>query len=209
VIMKAIDTGRNLCDSLGFKDCELVINEWHYLGKYSWSGLRSSDSEVRRKVWSGPASHNGIDSSCFNLTVLSKFQSSKLDQGFYYGCRNVGAWGFMDDGRSIYKVYHGLKMFGDFLKTYSTMCASTSAGGVTVLAAKSADGSKKGLIVTDYRSGAREIEVEVKGIPQGTVPSAWVHDYTRDFADVPVRFSDGKLVLDKVDSESAAFLVTF
>ena len=209
VIFNAIRTGRKICDDFGFKDCELVINEWHYLGSYSWSGLRSADPAVRSKVWSGPASHNGIDSSCFNLTVLSGFQTSSLDQGFYYGCRNTGAWGFMDEGRNIYKVYHGLKMFGDFLKSYSTMCEATGSDGITVLAAKSGDGGRRGFIVTDYRSKAKRIEVEVKGVPSDAKPTAWVHDYTRDFASVPVQFADGKVVLDKVDSKSAAFLVEF
>ncbi len=209
IILKSIRTGRKLCDDMGFKDCQLVINEWHYLGKYSWSGLRSPDPAVRSKVWDGPASHNGIDSSCFNLTVLSGFQSSKLDLGFYYGCRNTGAWGFMDEGRNLYKVYYGLKLFGDFLKTYSTMCASSSQGGLTVLAAKSGDGAQKGLLVTDYRSRANEIEVEVKGVPADAKVTAWVHDYTRNFESVPVSFVDGKLILKKADANSAAFWVKF
>ena len=208
-IMKAIDTGRKLCDKIGFKDCELVINEWHYLGSYSWSGLRSADPETRAKVWSGPASHNGIDSSCFNLSVLSGMQYSKLDLGFYYGCRNIGAWGFMDEGRNLYKVYYGLKMFGDFLKSYSTLCEVSGPDGITAIAAKSADGVRKGFIVTDYRSKAGKIEVEVKGVPADAKAKAWVHDGTRNFASVPVQFVDGKVTLDKADSNSAAFLVEF
>ena len=209
VIFKAIRTGRKLCDDMGFKDCQLVINEWHYLGTYSWSGLRSSDPAVRSKVWSGPASHNGIDSSCFNLAVLSGFQSSKLDLGFYYGCRHSGAWGFMDEGRNLYKVYYGLKLFGDFLKSYSTMCASSSQDGFTVLAAKSGDGAHKGLLVTDYRSRANEIAIEVKGVPADAKVTAWVHDYTRNFERVPVSFANGKLLIKKVDANSAAFWVEF
>ena len=209
VIFKAIRTGRKLCDDMGFKDCQLVINEWHYLGTYSWSGLRSSDPAVRSKVWSGPASHNGIDSSCFNLAVLSGFQSSKLDLGFYYGCRHSGAWGFMDEGRNLYKVYYGLKLFGDFLKSYSTMCAASSQDGFTVLAAKSGDGAHKGLLVTDYRSRANEIAIEVKGVPADAKVTAWVHDYTRNFERVPVSFANGKLLIKKVDANSAAFWVEF
>jgi len=209
IIFKAISTGRKLCDDLGFKDCKLVINEWHYFGNYRWSELRSADPEVRSKVWSGPGSHNGIDSSCFNLTVLSRFQSSKLDQGFYYGCRHSGSWGFMDEGRNLYKVYYGLKLFGDFLKSYSTMCASSSQDGLTVLAAKSGDGKQKGLLVTDYRSHANEIEVEVKGVPADAKVTAWVHDYTRNLESVPVLFANGKLFIKKADANSAAFWVKF
>ena len=115
----------------------------------------------------------------------------------------------MDEGRNLYKVYYGLKLFGDFLKTYSTMCASSSQGGLTVLAAKSGDGAQKGLLVTDYRSRANEIEVEVKGVPADAKVTAWVHDYTRNFESVPVSFVDGKLILKKADANSAAFWVKF
>ena len=50
VIMRAIDEGRRLCDSYGFTDCELIINEWHFFGEYTWGELRSSDPAVLRRV---------------------------------------------------------------------------------------------------------------------------------------------------------------
>ena len=208
-IMRAIDAGRRLCDGFGFKDCELIINEWHFFGEYDWGELRSPDPKVQRRVWSGPASHNGIDSSCFNLTMLSKFQTSKLDQAYYYGCRNTGSWGYMDDKKNKYKVYYGLKMFGDFVKTLSVICETSADDGVTVLAAKTENGHRKGFIVTDYRSGADEIHVDVKGIPPGSEVWAWVHDNERDFERIPLRMIGNRLVLKKADSNSAAFSVWF
>ena len=65
-----------LRDELGFKDCELIIDEWHYLPPKGWAGIRSADPDGQKEVWSGPTSHNGIDSSCFNLTVLSQMQTT-------------------------------------------------------------------------------------------------------------------------------------
>ena len=210
LIMNAIETGRKLCDGFGFTDCELIINEWHFLGDYSWAKLRSTDPEVLRKVWSGPASHNGIDSSCFNLTMLAKFQTSKLDQAYYYGCRPVGAWGYMDEFKRKYKVYYGLKMFGDFVKSFQTICESSADGnGITALAARSADGSRKGVLVVDYCGRAGEISLDVKGVAPDSEGEALVHDYTRDFERFPVRLSGGRLTLKKADAESAAFFVTF
>ena len=208
VVMKAIEKGRALCDSFGFRDCGLVVNEWHFFGEYTWGELRSNDPEVLRRVWSGPASHNGIDSSCFNLTLLSRFQTSKLDQAYYYGCRNIGAWGYKDEFKRKYKVYYGLKMFGDFIKAYPVMCqASPSADGITTLACRSADGRRKGILVTDYRAGAQEIAVDVKGAPDGEV-KVLVHDYTHDLSSVPGRIESGRIVLKKTDTHSAAFVVS-
>lgn len=80
-----------------------------------------------------------LHSSCFNLTLLSKFQTSKLDQAYYYGCSHVGAWGYKDEIGEKYKSYDGLRLFGDIVREYSAVCAAGGAGGVTVFAAKSAD----------------------------------------------------------------------
>jgi len=213
---RAIAKGRALCDAYGFAKCELVINEWHYFSSsdYDWAKLRSPDPEVIRRVWSGPRSHNGIDSSCFNLACLSLFQTSKLDQGYYYGCRNTGAWGYMDEQKRKYKVWYGLRLFGDFVRAYTRLCAATGDNPakepvVTVLAGRSADGKRLGLLVTDYRVRTKELVVDVAGVPAGAKVSARVHDYTRDLAPADVTFADGKLTLRKPDEESAAFLVTF
>ena len=208
-VMLAIDSKRKLCDDYGFKDCELIINEWHYMGA-GFKELRSNDPAVRRRVWEGPNGHNEIDSSCFNLTLLSKFQFSKLDQSYYYGCRHTGAWGFMDENRGKYKVYYGLKMFGDFVKRHQAICEAKADSGLTVIAAKSdKDIYKKGIIVTDYRAGTTEIIVDVKGVPSWHVPRVFLHDHTHDMEPLPLRFIDGKLTLKKPDTNSAAFLILF
>lgn len=208
VIMNAIDKGRALCDKYGFKDCELIINEWHFMGPGGFGALRSLDPEVRLKVWSGPTSHNGIDSSCFNLSLLSKFQTSKLDQAYYYGCRHTGAWGYKES-YSKYKVYYGLKMFGDFIKALPVICDSTSNGTVTILACKSENGSKKGFIVSDYLGDSSEITIEVKGVPQDAEALVWAHDNERNLELIRVPFVNGLLTLKKSSAGSAAFSVWF
>ena len=209
IIMDAIDTGRKLCDSYGFTDCELIISEWHFMG-YGFKMLRSTDPEVVRKVWFGPASHNGIDSSCFNLTMLAKFQTSKLDQAYYYGCRHTSNWGYMDELKRKYKIYYGMRMFGDFVKDHQRICASASdTDGITVFAAKSEDGARRSVLVVDYRAGTREIAVDVKGVAPDCPVRAWLHDFTHDCEPVPARLAGGRLVLEKPDANSAAFLVTF
>ena len=206
-VLASIERARTICDDEGFPKCELVLNEWHYLN-VSWGDLRSRDPKVYGKVWSGPASHNGIDSSCFNLALLSKFQTSKLDQAFYYGCRNDGSWGYKSADGEKYKVYYGLKLFGDFLRDFPVMCASSSdVKGVAVLSAKSADGASKAVLVTDYRSGLRELSVEISGVAPDAECEVTVHDFGRDLEVVKAKLEGGRLVLPKRDAFSAAFLV--
>jgi len=204
------ERARAICDEFGFGKCELILDEWHFFGEYEWSELRSADPATLCRVWSGPGSHNGIDSSCFNLAALSRFQTSVLDQAFYYGCNPKGSWGYMDEFRRKYKVFYGLKMFGDFVKQFSTLYASQGTDAVTVLPAKSADGTFYGALVTDYRSGEKEIDLEVKGLPTDiSRVVAWTHDATRDCQRIFVRLTDGHVRLVKPDASSAAFLLHF
>ena len=207
-LLASVDRARKICDEAGFPKCELIVNEWHYLNA-PWSQLRSADPKVKASVWTGPAAHNGIDSSCFSLTLLSKFQTSKLDQAYYYGCSHTGSWGYKNEAGDKYKVYYGLKMFGDLVRGYPVMCASGGADGVTVLAAKSEDGSRRAILVTDYRSGLRELVVDVAGVAPGAECDVTVHDYTRDIESAKLRLDGGRLVLPKRDANSAAFLVEF
>ena len=207
-VLASVELARRFCDEAGVPKCELVLNEWHYKN-VGWGELRSADPKIRARSWSGPAAHNGIDSSCFNLTLLSKFQTSKLDQAYYYGCSHTGEWGYKDGIGEKYKVYYGLRLFGDIVKEYPVICASGGAGGVTVLAVKSADGSRKAMLVTDYRSRLREIAVDVSGVAPDAECDVLVHDHERDMEPGRARLSGGRLVLQKRDSNSAAFFVKF
>ena len=112
---------------------------------------RCSDPKVKQRIWSGPRSHNGIHSACFTLATLANLQRSKLSQAYYYGCRHTGSWGFKNELQEKYKVFYALKLFGDLVKKYPVMCASTSEGPYTTLAVKSADGAKKALLAAYHR----------------------------------------------------------
>lgn len=206
-IMDHAEKMRKLCDSYGFKDCELIINEWHYLGPYGWNGLRNNDPRTLERVWSGPGSHNGIDSSCFSLSVFAQLQTSKYDQAYFYGCRHTGAWGYMDAHKRKYKIWHALKLYGTIMKECDRLCASTREGTVTTLATKTADGRQGWLLVADYNGKGDTIEVDVKGVKG--VASATLLDHKRNNAPVEVSFENGKLTLKKQLKGSAAFLVKF
>ena len=207
VIIGRADIARKLCDSFGFTDCELIINEWHYLGSYGWKGLRSTDSDVLKKVWESPVSHNGIDSSCFTLSTLTQLQTSNYDQAYFYGCRHIGAWGYMDEFRRYYKIWYALNIFGSVMKDCSVLCSSTDNDTVSTLAAKSTDGKTGYLLVSDYRGKGEKVAIEVKGV--GSVLSATILDHERNNAPLDVSLEGGRLILNKKLSGSTAFLVKF
>ena len=206
----AAAAARELCDSYGFKKCELILNEWHYI--LTWDGVHGSNSTpamVKRAV-DGPTGHNNIDSAAFTLTALAKIQSSKLDQAYFYGCSHQGNWGYMDQYKQFNKNWYACKLFGEIVKDFPKMCASaSSAPTVTTLAVKSADGKKSGLLVVDYRGTDQVLTIDVKGVAKAKYVSAVVLDYTRDNFPCDVGWRDGRLTLVKPDKNSAAFFITF
>ena len=206
-LIEQAEAARRICDEYGFTDCELVNDEWHFLGEGGFAALRSGDPAVQERVWSGPRSHNGIDSSCFALSVLSRLQTSKYSQAFYYGCRHTGAWGYMDDFGNKYKVWHALKAFGQLMAECATLCESTHEGTVATFAAKSTDGKTGWLLVSDYGGTAKEIIVDVRNA--GTPVSAAILDHERDFAPARMKLDGNCLTLTKELAGSAAFLVKF
>ena len=186
------------------------LNEWHYL--LTWDGIHGNNStpEAVKKAHQGPSGHNNIDSACFTLASLVKFQTSKLDQAYYYGCGPSGNWGYLDGYRQPNKNWHACRIFGDLVKNYSAMYA-TSAGPATAsaLALKSKDGKKAALLIVDYRGKEQTLTVDVKGLDGAKNVSAIMLDYTHNATPFSADWRNGTLTLAKPDKNSAAFLVTF
>ena len=206
----AAEKARKLCDSFGFTKTELIINEWHYI--LSWDGIhgRNSTPAMVKRALDGPTGHNQIDSAAFTLTSLVKFQSSALDQAYWYGCSHGGNWGYMDEYKQFNKNYYALKMFGDLVRDYGSIRASRPAKDtVSTLAVKSKDGKRLGLLVVDYRGTGQVLELDVLGAEKAKHVSAVVLDHTRDSFPTDVSWRNGRLTLVKPDKNSSAWFVTF
>ena len=206
-VLEAVGKARRLCDEMGFPKCELILNEWHWK-TCSWGRLFSPDPAEKRRVRSGPNGFNGIDSSCFTLELLSRLQTSAMDQAYYYGCRHTGDFGFKDECGEKHKVFYALKLFGDIVRRYTTVCGCETKGPVTAFAVKGAAG-KKALLVVDRGGEDRRIEVEVRGAAADSKVRCTLLDYTHDLAPHDAVFSGGRLTLARPDAFSAAFLVEF
>ena len=85
-MMNMADEADKICKEEGFPNLEFIINEWHFLRKTGWNG---KDAKCR-----APDNANDINSACYSLTVLSRLQTSRYDQAYFYGCGFHGTWGF-------------------------------------------------------------------------------------------------------------------
>ncbi len=209
-MVRTSDEARKLCDEFGFTKCELILNEWHYI--LTWDGIhgRNSTPAMVKRALDGPTGHNNIDSACFTLSSLIKFQTSKLDQAYFYGCSHGGNWGYMDEYKQPNKNWFACRLFGGIVKDYPDMFESSSAQEtVSTLAVKSADGKKAALLLSDYRGTEQVLTVDVKGMAAAKYVSATVLDHTRDAFPCSVEWRNGTLTLLKPDKNSAAFLIVF
>ena len=193
-----------MCKEEGFDGLEFIINEWHFVSKAGWG--RKAKTKTR-----APDNMNDINSACYSLSVLSRLQTSRYDQAYFYGCSFTGDFGFFNyETLELNKNFYAMKTFGEIKKHSADICASASTDrDVTAFATKSADGKKAFLLVTSYYGRDMEIPVTVKGVEGAKKVSARVLSFEKDLEPVPVKVKNGKFTLAKPDAYSAAFLVTF
>ena len=80
---------------------------------------------------------------------------------------------------------------------------------VSTLAVKSSDGRKAALLVSDYRSTNTSITAEVKGVDLSKKPTAFVLSQKSNAEPRNVSWDGNKVLLEKPDKNSAAFMVVF
>lgn len=201
-MFKMVDAADKMCKEEGFDGLEFIINEWHFYCKAGWGANAACRA---------PDNMNDINSACYSLTVLSRLQTSRYDQAYFYGCRFDGNWGFKDyNSGELNKNFYAMKAFGKIKRDCTDICASASTDkDVTAFAAKSADGKRAMLLVTDYNGREMRIPVSVKGADGVKKVSARVLSFEKNLEPINVKLKDGRLTLAKPDAYSAAFLVTF
>ena len=201
-MFKMVDAADKMCKEEGFDGLEFIINEWHFYCKAGWG----RNAKVR-----APDNMNDINSACYSLTVLSRLQTSRYDQAYFYGCRFDGNWGFKNYySGELNKNFYAMKAFGEIKRDCTDICASASTDKeVTAFAAKSADGKRAMLLVTDYNGREMRIPISVKGADGVKKVSARVLSFEKNLEPIDVLVKDGRFTLAKPDAYSAAFLVTF
>ncbi|MBR4612901.1 MAG: hypothetical protein IKO40_09320, partial [Kiritimatiellae bacterium] len=172
-----VDAAEKMCKEEGFDGLEFIINEWHYICKAGWG---------RNAMCRAPDNMNDINSACYSLTVLSRLQTSRYDQAYFYGCRFYGSWGFYyADTGELNKNFYAMKAFGEIKQDGADICASASTDkAITAFATKSADGKKAFLLVTDFNGSRMDIPVSVKGVEGAKSVTARVLSFEKNLEPV-------------------------
>lgn len=231
------ETARTWLDNKGYTDTEIIIDEWHYIRKGSWSGItenatsqshyyQAHDDQSRTDgAWA-------IDSGVFNLSALARLQYSSLDQAYYYGCGSSGTgpsatWAYKNYMGTFNKNFYSLCGFGEIMNSATKLVGATHDGTTTVLGATDDTGRKGCVLVSDYRStsSSSSLSVNLTGFKYGiSNVVARVLDKSNNFAPATVSYAaasdeGGTLTLTKNYTgssswfsstyASSAFIVTF
>ncbi len=182
---------------------------WTYDGRVDFS---VETGKVRPELHSsGFGAHiNHIDSAVFTLSALSRFQTTPLDQAYFYGC-GWRSWGYRNGDGTFNKVFYALKAFGRIAKDCGTLVKSEgNTDSLTFFGARSKDGKRDYLIACDFGGGRRTLEVDVSGVDSKRCPTVYAIDGANDLNPVGgFAWNGRRLVLTKCDINSAAFLVVF
>jgi len=193
---------RQLLDEHGFPATEVHISEWNYFPG-DWSKI----GELEHCLWL-ERTIQGADGAAFICAVLSGWQDTPLDMGFFYVGSALSHWGLFDPVcRKPRTNYYGMLAFAR-LAEYAQRVAARCAGRDTwVLAGRKAHGPMA-LLIACWQGPAARIVVQLK---DPTLAAARCRlqlvDAVHNLAPVPAASAaDNALVITK-PAGSAVFLL--
>ena len=146
----------------GYPDCELVLNEWNYL-----LGWEPKDSLIHsyRTILS-------LKGSAYAAAVMIACQDTALDHLMYYDVRHNSYFNGIFDRitHEPLKTYYSIFAFSDLAELGTEVKSVAEGEGIYALAAKSADGKRGALLLTNYRN---EITLDGTGYAPEEVKIAW------------------------------------
>ncbi len=155
----------------GYPDCELVLNEWNYL--LGW--------EPRETLLHSYRTIHALKGAAFNIAVMITCQDSPLDHLMYYDARHTTVFNGLFDRISYepLKPYYAFYAFSDLAELGTEVKSTAEGEGIYALAAKSKDGKRGALLLTNYRNETDSIDgvgyapetvrIEWKGLPDKPV----------------------------------------
>ena len=209
---------QKVCAEVGFGDCELVMNEWHFLPNGKWKGIQGGTYQEKLAQRTGPRGISSAMSAAFTVQVETGFHDTPLSQSYFYGSGYNGMWGYADGYGRFNKVYYAMKLMGEMMADCEDRSANADRrldSTVRSFGAWTKDRTGARLIVSDCGGkrgkDAKTLKVAVKGLDSHAVAAVAVLDETRDLvADTNCcTFANGVLSLTKADAESAVFVVDF
>lgn len=156
---------REVMDKYGYKDTEIILNEWNYI-----RGWLNEDWKYSLRM------EKGLKGSAFIVSSMICAQHSPMDHFMYYDARPCGMNGMFDTDTLVpLKGYYPFPMYNTLYQLGGEVESSVDTEGVYALAA--ADGNEAAALVTYYLDNddapATDVKVSLSGLPEG----AWKVSY--------------------------------
>ena len=132
---------RELADQYGYKDTELILNEWNYVRNWTREELLISYYTIV-----------GLKGSAYVASSVLTAQHSPLDHFMYYDASYSVKWNGLFDAYSQkpLKSYYPLKAFGELYSLGAEVFSESDTHGVYTVAAVSADESEAAILLSYY-----------------------------------------------------------
>ena len=209
---------RKVCVAEGFGDCELVMNEWHYLPNGKWTGIQGGTYQEKLAQRTGPNGISGVNSAAFTVQVETGFHDTPLSQSYFYGSGYSGSWGYADTYGRFNKCYYAMRALGELMIDCEDRSANADRrldSTVRSFGAWKKDRSGARLVVSDCGgkkgADAKTLKIAVRGLDGCRVASVRIIDDTRDYvaAEDAAKFADGVLTIAKADGHGIVAVVDF
>ena len=136
-------TARALCDRYGYRDAEIILNEWNYVRNWT------PKEEILYSYYTIPS----LKGSAFVAGALLEAQHSPMDHFMYYDARIDTRWNGLFDyySRDPLPPYRAMRAFGECYALGTEAESVSDDGDVRVLAAVNEAGDEAAILVTYYR----------------------------------------------------------
>ena len=181
-----IEIAKNYMVEAGYPDCELILNEWNYL--LGWS--------PKEKLLQSYRGLHELIGASFCAAVMTVCQNTALDHLMYYDARHSSYFNGLFERYSWenLKPYYAFYAFADLAELGVQVKTETDGEGLYALAAKSKDGKRGALLLTNYRNEAsldgegyapEEVRIEWDGLSDKPVRvKVRMLDKDRDLAEI-------------------------
>ena len=166
-----VEIARNYLNEAGYPSCELILDEWNYL--LGW--------QPKEKVHHSYRALHTLKGASFAAAVMTVCQRTSLDHLMYYDARHSSYFNGLFERYTWenLKPYYAFYAFADLADLGTEVGVRTEGEGLYALAAKSVDGKRGALLLTNYRN---EITLDGKGYEPEEVKIGWT-----GLSDKPVR----------------------
>jgi hypothetical protein len=153
---------RRVLEAYGFEKTESHLDEWNYLPGGDWAPVFSHDGVRVQKSFEEAGGPRG---AAFIAYVLLGLQDTPIDMTNFYAADN-GYWSLFNVFGAPKKTYHAFRAFKALVDHPNrVLVEGGTAGELNSVAGLSADSRELAIVVSNFKSANRQIEIALKNLP--------------------------------------------